>query len=69
MIELHDANGRARFVAAEAIASVAEAGNSSQWHGIRSFVKLFDGEVIECSKPAADVAAAVRLARAAGATL
>ncbi len=37
-------------VAASAIAKVTEAGTSSQWHGIRSYVKLFDGEVLECSE-------------------
>jgi hypothetical protein len=44
------------YVAAENIARITEAGVSSQWHGIRSFVRLFDGAVLECSEVAADIA-------------
>lgn len=35
------------LVAPSAIACITEASTSSQWHGIRAYVKLFDGKVIE----------------------
>ncbi len=66
MIKVTDIDGRARYVAAEAVASVSEAGSSSQWHGIRAIVKLFDGAVIEAREEAGQLAAAVERARAAG---
>ena len=47
MIRIFDANSHEIFLAAEAIASITQAGTSSQWHGIRSFVKTFDGRTIE----------------------
>lgn len=47
------------YVAPANIARITEAGVSSQWHGIRSFVRLFDGAVLECSGAAADIAAQV----------
>ena len=31
-------------------AKVTEAGTSSQWHGIRAVVRLFDGSIIESSE-------------------
>ena len=61
MIKLTDINGHTRYVAASAIASVTEAGASSQWHGIKSIVKLFDGLVIECQQTADDVALKVMI--------
>lgn len=65
MIELRDLHGHRRFVAADAIASITEAGASSQWHGIKCIVKLFDGSVIECGDECAKVAEMVRNERAA----
>jgi NTP pyrophosphatase (non-canonical NTP hydrolase) len=44
------------FIAPTAIARITEAGVSSQWHGIRSFVKLFDCTTLECSEVASDIA-------------
>lgn len=44
------------FVAAENIARITEAGVSSQWHGIRAIVRLFDGGVIEARESAQDIA-------------
>jgi hypothetical protein len=43
------------YVAPSAVARITEAGLSSQWHGIRSIVRLFDGSVIECSEVASDI--------------
>lgn len=59
MIKITDYKGRTHFVAADAIAKVSEAGASSQWHGIRCIVKLFDGSVIEAGDTADWIAAAV----------
>lgn len=44
------------YVAKENIARITEAGTSSQWHGIRSYVKLFDGTTLECSETASYIA-------------
>lgn len=55
MIKLYDFNGTHHFVAAAAIARVSVACTSSQWHGIRSLVYLFDGKVIECNQTADEV--------------
>ena len=65
MIKIIDDSGRTHFVAPEAISKVAEAAASSQWHGIRSYVKTFDGETIESQLSAADIALAVENALAA----
>jgi hypothetical protein len=63
MIEIHQQDGRSVFVAPEAVASVEEAGTSSQWHGIRARVRLHDGTVYETSDTAAKVAQTVNEAR------
>mgnify|MGYP003385851055 CR=1 FL=1 len=56
MIELNDPNGRKVFLAPDAIAEIYEAGPSSQWHGIRSCIKTFDGRTIEVQESAPDIA-------------
>ena len=56
MIKLTTPTGTTRYVAPTAIASIAEAGAGSQWHGIKSYVKLFDGTVIECRETAEEIA-------------
>lgn len=57
MIQMTDHDGRSHYVAASAVAQISEAGPSSAWHGIRSFVKLFDGRVLEVQEtPAALIA-------------
>lgn len=48
MIKLTDINGAAHLVHPDAIARITEAGTSSQWHGIASYVKLMDGTLLEC---------------------
>lgn len=59
MIKITDSNGMANYLAAAAIASVTEAGTSSQWHGIKSYVRLFDGRVLEAVESAAQIAVAI----------
>lgn len=56
MIRIQNHRGRYDYVSPDAVASIQEAGTSSQWHGIRSFVKLFDGRLIESSEDAALIA-------------
>jgi hypothetical protein len=56
MIQLTDFNGREVYLAPKAIAQVTEAGTSSQWHGIRSIVRTFDGQTLEIQQTAAEVA-------------
>lgn len=46
----------AHYVSTENIARITEAGASSQWHGIRAFVKLFDGTTLECCESADQIA-------------
>lgn len=45
-------SGTAQYVAPGNIARVTETGVSSQWHGVRSIVRTFDGAVLECSETA-----------------
>lgn len=47
MIRLTDINGLTHYLAPQTIASITEAGTSSQWHGIRAFVRTTDGKTIE----------------------
>ena len=56
MFKITDSNGKAHYVAAENVARVTEADMSSRYHGTRSFVRMFDGAVIECLQDAHDVA-------------
>jgi len=56
MIELTTNTGTKHYVHKDAIAQITVAGVSSQWHGIRCYVKLFDGTVIDCRDTAAEVA-------------
>ena len=52
------------YIAADNIARITEAGLSSQWHGIRSIVKLFDGSTLECSETCSEIAKQVNVTRA-----
>lgn len=60
MIEITDINGRRHFLAPSAIAIVSEAGTSGKWHGINSYVRTFDGRVIEANEGPEEISAAVR---------
>lgn len=70
MIALSVVEGEGRwhteYVSPQNIARVTEAGVSSQWHGIRSFVRTFDGAVLECAETAQQVRNMVVLAAAQG---
>ena len=55
MIKVTHPSGQASYLAASAIVSITDAGASSQWHGIKSYVKLFDSKVLECQETAAEI--------------
>ena len=59
MIEIRS-NGKTVYVSTVAIASVTEAGASSQWHGVRSYIKTFDGMTIDCEQTAKEVIEAMK---------
>jgi hypothetical protein len=60
MIELTDSYGRKVFLAPTAVAELIEAGPSSQWHGIKAYVRTFDGRTIEVHETASEIAAMMR---------
>ena len=55
MISISDHNGRAHHLALAAIARVSDSSDSGKWHGIRAYVHLFDGEVIEAREEVAHI--------------
>ena len=59
MIRLTDINGLTHYLAPQNIARVTEAGTSSQWHGIRAYVRTYDGVTIEASEEAGHISAQV----------
>lgn len=61
MITLLDVNGKKHYVSAENVARVSEAGPNSQ--GIHSYVKLFDGQTVECDSYAENIVKQVDLAK------
>ena len=57
MIEILRYDGRKELINPSAIARVTEACVSSQYHGIKSLVKLFDGQLIESCHTMDEIAA------------
>lgn len=51
------------YVSPRNISRVTEAGASSEWHGIRSYVRTFDGAVLECRETAQEIFDAIEKAR------
>lgn len=47
LIRTTDVYGNRVLISSVAVSSVAEASVSSQWHGIRSVIRMMDGRVIE----------------------
>lgn len=60
MIQLTDSSGQTHYLHRDAVAQVIEAQASSQWHGIRAFVKTFDGRTIEARETAHELATAIK---------
>ena len=56
MIRLIDINGLTHYLAPQSIASIIEAGTSSQWHGIRAYVRTTNGKTIEARETADQIA-------------
>lgn len=63
MIALTGINRNAIHLAPAAIASVTEAGASSQWHGICAIVRTFDGQVLEVHERADAIAQQLSMRR------
>lgn len=59
MIRLTDTKGQAHYLAPQNVARVTEAGVSSRWHGIRAYVRTYDGVTIEASEEAEHIAALI----------
>lgn len=59
LVSLTGADGARHLLSPKAIARITEAGASSQWHGIRAFVKLFDGHTLEVQQTADEIGRAV----------
>ena len=59
MIRITDLTGKTHYLAVLNIPRGSEAGTSSQWHGIRSFVRTSDGQTIEATETADQIAALV----------
>lgn len=55
MIRITDINGRQHLLHKDAIARLTEGGPSSQWHGIRTYVRTFDGTVIEAQETLSEI--------------
>ncbi|HDS1728956.1 TPA: hypothetical protein QEM47_001691 [Pseudomonas putida] len=63
MITLTGINRNAIHLAPAAVASVTEAGASSQWHGICAIVRTFDGQVLEVRQRADDIVRQIKEAQ------
>ncbi|MDS9879432.1 hypothetical protein RMI40_31840 [Pseudomonas protegens] len=63
MITLTGINRNAIHLAPAAVASVTEAGASSQWHGICAIVRTFDGQVLEVRERADAIAQQLSMRR------
>lgn len=59
MIKVVGYRGSVHLINPAGILSVVEAGPSSAWHGIRSFIRLIDGTTIEAVETLAEIEAAI----------
>jgi hypothetical protein len=57
MIEVTLVSGKRIVIPRASIVYVEEAGASSQWHGIKSYIHLITGKVIECQETYSKIAA------------
>lgn len=55
MIEVTDRNGMTHLLHPDGILRVSEAGASSQWHGIRSYIETTLGTTIDCQQSLQEV--------------
>lgn len=60
MIKINAAlSSKSHYLAASAIAQISDTDAASQYRGIRSVIKTFDGDRIESNEPASVIAAQV----------
>ena len=59
MITATDTKGQKHHLALAAIAKVSEASLSSRWHGIRSYIKTFDGDELGVREDAQQILAQI----------
>lgn len=52
MLKITKPNGVSIYLPPLSIVSIEEAGASSRWHGIHAYVKLSNGETVECRETA-----------------
>lgn len=50
LVESRDHNGKVLVFNSDQVVSMKEAGTSSQWHGIKTLIKLTDGQTLECAE-------------------
>lgn len=62
LLTLTDMNGRKHHFAPTAIAQVSEVPPNAAWHGIRAFVRTFDGRTLEVQEDAKRIADDLTLA-------
>lgn len=55
MIEVTDRNGLTHLLHPDGIVRVSEAGPSSQWHGVRSYIETTLGTTIDCQQSVQEV--------------
>lgn len=60
MIKIYKPSCAILMLHPDAIASIEEAGPSSQWHGIKAFVRTFDGRVIESGSTVREIESAIQ---------
>lgn len=64
MIRVTTPDGRAQLLHPDAVASISEAGPSSQWHGIRAYIHLFNDRTLEVQETLQQVEAQIATAKA-----
>lgn len=57
MVEITDIDWRRCYISQGAIAAVSEADAASQWRGIRSHIRMFDGRLIGARDTADEIVA------------
>ncbi|AVS75644.1 hypothetical protein [Paracidovorax cattleyae] len=62
MIRVIDVKGRAHLINEAQIVRITEADTSSQWHGIRAFIKMQDGATIEVWDTVSEIAHSINQA-------
>lgn len=63
MILITDINGRRHMLNRSAIARISEPGDCAAWHGVRAYVALFDGTIIESRDSVVEIAAQIEKGR------